>query len=60
MPYCRGVRLITIATDSNGIIYLQQLKRQRDKLKQYQKRIEISLVKERALAKKCLQMGRKE
>lgn len=39
---------------------LQQLKKQRDKLKQYQKRIELSLVKERELAKKCLAMGRKE
>lgn len=38
----------------------QQLKQQRDKLKVYQKRIELSLVKDRELAKKCLAMGRKE
>lgn len=38
----------------------QQLKQQRDKLKQYQKRIELSLEKDRLLAKKCLATGRKE
>ncbi|XP_055687975.1 charged multivesicular body protein 6-A [Lutzomyia longipalpis] len=37
-----------------------QLKQQRDKLKQYQKRIELSLEKDRELAKKCLNSGRKE
>ncbi|KAL5289282.1 CHMP6 family protein [Megaselia abdita] len=37
-----------------------QLKSQRDKLKQYQKRIELSLVKDREIARKCLQSGRKE
>ncbi|XP_059613946.1 charged multivesicular body protein 6-A [Phlebotomus argentipes] len=37
-----------------------QLKQQRDKLKQYQKRIELSLEKDRELAKKCLNTGRKE
>lgn len=37
-----------------------QLKQQRDKLKQYQKRIELSLEKDRELAKKCLASGRKE
>ncbi|XP_050075546.1 charged multivesicular body protein 6 [Anopheles maculipalpis] len=37
-----------------------QLKQQRDKLKQYQKRIELSLEKDRELAKKCLANGRKE
>ncbi|XP_052860065.1 charged multivesicular body protein 6 [Anopheles cruzii] len=37
-----------------------QLKQQRDKLKQYQKRIEISLEKDRELAKKCLASGRKD
>lgn len=38
----------------------QQLKQQRDKLKQYQKRIEQSLTSERELIKKCLAMGRKD
>lgn len=42
------------------VYVLQQLKQQRDKLKQYQKRIELSLEKDRLLAKKCLQSGRKE
>ncbi|XP_055320728.1 charged multivesicular body protein 6-A [Sitodiplosis mosellana] len=37
-----------------------QLKQQRDKLKQYQKRIELSLGKDRELAKKCLATGRKD
>ncbi|XP_053687875.1 charged multivesicular body protein 6 [Sabethes cyaneus] len=37
-----------------------QLKQQRDKLKQYQKRIELQLEKDRVLAKKCLATGRKE
>lgn len=41
-------------------LYAQQLKQQRDKLKQYQKRIEKSLEKDRELARKCLQTGRKE
>ncbi|GAB0093839.1 charged multivesicular body protein 6 [Sergentomyia squamirostris] len=37
-----------------------QLKQQRDKLKQYQKRIELSLENDRELARKCLATGRKE
>ncbi|XP_039444754.1 charged multivesicular body protein 6-like [Culex pipiens pallens] len=37
-----------------------QLKQQRDKLKQYQKRIELQLEKDREMAKKCLSTGRKE
>ncbi|XP_031630678.1 charged multivesicular body protein 6-A [Contarinia nasturtii] len=37
-----------------------QLKQQRDKLKQYQKRIELTLEKDRELAKKCLATGRKD
>ncbi|XP_067128481.1 charged multivesicular body protein 6-A-like [Centruroides vittatus] len=37
-----------------------QLKQQRDKLKQYQKRISLNLEKERALAKTLLQDGKKE
>ncbi|KXJ82604.1 hypothetical protein RP20_CCG012766 [Aedes albopictus] len=37
-----------------------QLKQQRDKLKQYQKRIELQLEKDREMAKKCLATGRKE
>ncbi|XP_013779156.1 charged multivesicular body protein 6-A-like [Limulus polyphemus] len=37
-----------------------QLKQQRDKLKQYQKKISINLEKERCLAKQLLQNGKKE
>ncbi|GJQ80932.1 hypothetical protein Trydic_g4749 [Trypoxylus dichotomus] len=37
-----------------------QLKQQRDKLKQYQKRIEICLEKDRELAKKLLNNGQRE
>lgn len=37
-----------------------QLKQQRDKLKQYQKRITLQLEKERRLAKQLLQDGKKE
>lgn len=42
------------------VLIAQQLKQQRDKLKQYQRRIEQSLEKDRELARKCLQTGRKE
>lgn len=38
----------------------QQLKQQRDKLKQYQKRIELTLTRDRDLAKKLLNKGQKE
>ncbi|KAI9582620.1 charged multivesicular body protein 6-A isoform X1 [Glossina fuscipes] len=37
-----------------------QLKHQRDLLKRYQKRIQLSLENDRQLAKKCLASGRKE
>lgn len=37
-----------------------QLKQQRDKLKQYQKKIQVQLGKERELAKQLLKSGRKE
>ncbi|KAG5684414.1 hypothetical protein PVAND_013648 [Polypedilum vanderplanki] len=37
-----------------------QLKQQRDKIKQYQKRIEQSLEKDRALAIQCLNKGQRE
>ncbi|XP_017150328.2 charged multivesicular body protein 6-A [Drosophila miranda] len=37
-----------------------QLKQQRDRLKQYQKRIELQLENDRLLAKKCIQQGRKD
>ena len=37
-----------------------KLKQTRDKLKQYQKKIALNQEKERALAKQCLDQGRKE
>lgn len=37
-----------------------QLKQQRDNIKQYQKRIETSLVKDRELARECLNKGQRE
>lgn len=37
-----------------------QLKQQRDKLKQYQKRIEVNLERDRQLAKKLLDDGKRE
>jgi charged multivesicular body protein 6 len=40
--------------------WLQQMKQQRDKIKQYQKRIEQSLEKDRELAKQCLNKGQRE
>lgn len=39
---------------------MQQLKQQRDKIKQYQKRIEQSLEKDRELAINCLNKGQRE
>lgn len=42
------------------MLMFQQLKQQRDKLKQYQKRIINTLEKERQLAKQLLHDGRKE
>ncbi|GCB69989.1 hypothetical protein scyTo_0010678 [Scyliorhinus torazame] len=43
-----------------SILYSEQLKQQRDKLKQYQKRIGIQLGKERELARQLLRGGKKE
>lgn len=39
---------------------LQELKKQRDKLKQYQKKIQVQLEKDRQVAKKLLKDGKKE
>lgn len=52
--HCFQVRI-----DAMNFIF-QQLKQQRDKLKQYQKRIEQTLDKDRELAKKLLRNGQKE
>ena len=40
--------------------FMQQLKQMRDKLKQYQKKINVQLEKDRQLAKQLLQDGKKE
>lgn len=58
-----GVRTLNVLLTNfheSSTFVLQQLKQQRDKLKQYQKRIEIALNKDRELARKCLATGRKE
>ena len=44
----------------NDFIFLQQLKQQRDKLKQYQKKINVQIEKDRTVAKQLLHDGRKE
>lgn len=40
--------------------FVQQVKQTRDKIRQYQKKIEQNLVKERLLAKELLKNGKKE
>ena len=42
------------------MFFLQQLKEQRDKLKQYQRKIETNLAKEREVAKQLLKDGKKK
>ena len=41
-------------------ILLQELKNQRDKLKQYQKKINVQIGKDREVAKQLLKDGKKE
>ena len=43
-----------------SLTFFQELKKQRDQLHKYQKRIELSLEKDRTLAKKLLSEGKKE
>ncbi|KAH8401442.1 hypothetical protein KR009_005534 [Drosophila setifemur] len=50
---------MTLANHSKTLPF-QQLKQQRDRLKQYQKRIELQLENDRLMARKCLQQGRKD
>lgn len=57
---CRYINLCVDCHFIKSFGYTQQLKQQRDRLKQYQKRIELQLENDRLLAKKCLQQGRKE
>lgn len=56
----RKTKVLKSAIFKEFIWKLQQLKQQRDKLKLYQKRIELQLEKDREMAKKCLSTGRKE
>lgn len=45
---------------TSSVFFFQQLKQQRDKLKQYQKKIYVQLEKDRQAAKQCLNNGHKE
>ncbi|XP_016321134.1 charged multivesicular body protein 6-like [Sinocyclocheilus anshuiensis] len=54
----RQGRVTSRVTDQDRVIL--QLKQQRDKLKQYQKKITLQLEKERHLAKQLLKDGKKE
>lgn len=51
-------KTITRVTEQDKAVL--QLKQQRDKLKQYQKRIELNLEKDRQLAKKLLEEGKRD
>ncbi|CAB1433954.1 unnamed protein product [Pleuronectes platessa] len=53
-----GKKKLTRVTEQDKAIL--QLKQQRDKLRQYQKRIHLQLEKERALAKQLLKDGKKD
>jgi hypothetical protein len=54
------VRMLFFYKVHNDFIFLQQLKQQRDKLKQYQKKINVQIEKDRTVAKQLLHDGRKE
>lgn len=54
------IRFIVTCNNYLTACLSQQLKQQRDKLKQYQKRITLQLEKERLLAKQLLKDGKKE
>ena len=54
------VRMLFFYKVHNDFILLQQLKQQRDKLKQYQKKINVQIEKDRTVAKQLLHDGRKE
>ncbi|KAF1373488.1 hypothetical protein PFLUV_G00239390 [Perca fluviatilis] len=53
-----GKKKATRVTEQDKAVL--QLKQQRDKLRQYQKRINLQLEKERLLAKQLLKNGKKE
>jgi hypothetical protein len=48
------VRMLFFYKVHNDFIFLQQLKQQRDKLKQYQKKINVQIEKDRNVAKTTL------
>jgi len=54
------VRILFFYKVHYHFIFLQQLKQQRDKLKQYQKKINVQIEKDRTVAKQLLHDGRKE
>lgn len=55
-----GGRVRRSSSFSHFLVPPQQLKQQRDKLRQYQKKIRLHLDRERRLAKTLLQDGKKE
>lgn len=58
---CTGERRNAAAQRLCSLLsFLKQLKQQRDKLKQYQKRISAALESDRELAKRLLKDGKKE
>lgn len=57
---CNNLSYQSILFTLNCIVTFQQLKQQRDKLKQYQKRINIQLGKEREIARELMKNDKKE
>ncbi|KAK2112293.1 hypothetical protein P7K49_012040 [Saguinus oedipus] len=55
-----GLHSVAWLGNTRPALFWQQLKQQRDKLRQYQKRIAQQLERERALARQLLRDGRKE
>lgn len=62
LPDCAGTSSLVEGAADRAAFFLfpQQLKQQRDKLRQYQKRVTQQLERERALARQLLRDGRKE
>jgi len=57
-----GSQILSLSFNVSLLLFVceQQLKQQRDKLKQYQKKITFHVEKERQLAKQLLKDGKKE
>lgn len=52
--------LVARRPERGSLCLLQQLKQQRDKLRQYQRRLHLQLERERAVARQLLRDGKKE